>query len=91
MTDTRSKRASAVQILQPWQTALVLPDGTISQADMQHIVWTYSGILAVAPVTPTTPASRIFIPEAETRTMTPASETRAFVPETETRTFTPAA
>jgi|SRR3990167_7407597 len=46
--DTRSKRASSVQILVPWVLAPLLPDGTIAQGDRQHIAWTYSGILAVA-------------------------------------------
>lgn len=52
--DTRSKRASAAQVLQPWQAALALPDGAIAQADRQHIIWTYSGILASALVATTT-------------------------------------
>ncbi len=44
--DTRSKRASGVQVLM-WSTlAPVLPDGTLSQGDRQHIVHVYSGILA---------------------------------------------
>ena len=42
--DNRSKRASSVQIMMTPIMALPLPDGTISQADRQHIVWTYSGI-----------------------------------------------
>ena len=46
--DTRSKRASSVQILAPWMLAPVLPDGSIAQADRQHIAWSYSGILATA-------------------------------------------
>lgn len=48
--DTRSKRASSVQILVPALTAPVLPDGTLSQGDRQHIAWSYSGILAAAAV-----------------------------------------
>ena len=46
--DTRSKRASSVQMLVPSLAAPVLPDGTIGQGDRQHIAWTYSGILAAA-------------------------------------------
>ena len=45
--DTRSKRASSVQILMPFTISPVLPDGTISQGDRQHIAWAYSGINAV--------------------------------------------
>jgi len=48
--DTRSKRASSVNILIPTMLALVLPDGTISQTDRQHTAWSYSGIAAVGLV-----------------------------------------
>lgn len=44
--DTRSKRASSVQIVATFNLAPPLPDGTIAQADRQHIAWTYSGISA---------------------------------------------
>jgi hypothetical protein len=47
--DTRSKRASSVQVLGPATLTPVLPDGTIGQGDRQHIAWTYSGIAAAAP------------------------------------------
>ena len=47
--DTRSKRASSVQILE-WSTlAPPLPDGTIDQGDEQHTAHAYSGILATPP------------------------------------------
>ena len=46
--DTRSKRASSVQIMAPWMLAPVLPDGSIAQGDRQHTAWSYSGILATA-------------------------------------------
>ncbi len=42
--DTRSKRASSVQVLSPWALAPPAPDGLIDRADRQHIAWTYSGI-----------------------------------------------
>lgn len=44
--DTRSKRASSVQILAPAVLSPVLPDATIDQGDRQHVALTYSGILA---------------------------------------------
>jgi hypothetical protein len=49
--DTRSKRASSVQILLTFISATVLPDGAISTADRAHILGLYSGILAnsIAP------------------------------------------
>ena len=48
--DTRSKRASSVNILLSTTLALVLPDGVMSQADRQHTAWSYSGIAATAGV-----------------------------------------
>jgi len=42
--DTRSKRASSVNILLPFILAPILPDGTIDGGDRQHIALSYSGI-----------------------------------------------
>lgn len=50
--DTRSKRASSVNLLKPYQLALVLPDATIAQGDRQHTAWSYSGILAGVVIPP---------------------------------------
>lgn len=47
--DTRSKRASSVQMLVPSMVAPVFPNGAITQNDRQHIAWAYSGILAGPP------------------------------------------
>lgn len=44
--DTRSKRASSVQIFLPFVLSPVLPDGTINQGDRQHTAMSYSGIAA---------------------------------------------
>lgn len=44
--DTRSKRASSVQILVPSTLAPVVPDGALNQADRQQTAHMYSGILA---------------------------------------------
>lgn len=46
--DTRSKRASSVNLLLTFIAAPVLPDGTLGQGDRQHIASLYSGILAAA-------------------------------------------
>lgn len=46
--DTAAKRASASSFDQPYLT-LVIPDGTIDQANRQTIGDSYSGILAAAP------------------------------------------
>lgn len=54
--DTRSKRASSVNFLKPFQLALVLPDGTIAQGDRQHTVYAYAGILATAAAVVSEPA-----------------------------------
>ena len=56
--DSRSKRASSIQILAPFILSLVLPDGSVSQGDRQHTAFSYSGILATAPSAVTTPTSR---------------------------------
>lgn len=50
--DTRSKRASSVQIGLAFLLAPVLPDGVIAQADRQHTAHSYSGIAAAAPSGP---------------------------------------
>ena len=53
--DSRSKRASSVQILLPFVHAPVLPDGTIAQGDRQQTAHMYSGILASTGVSTTFP------------------------------------
>lgn len=44
--NSRSKRASSVNLLKSWGLSLVLPDATLDQGDRQHIAWAYSGIAA---------------------------------------------
>ena len=57
--DTAAKRSSALDHEEPWQFGIPFPDGTISQADRQHLAHTYSGILmAAAAATPTHGARR---------------------------------
>ena len=46
--DTERKRKSAATVATIWNAPSVVPDGTIAQADRQHIGWSYSGILAQA-------------------------------------------
>lgn len=77
--DTRSKRASSVQILMPWALAPVFPDGTLDQGDRQHIALAYSGILAIAPIVPTTPSSRTDTPTG-TRVDVPLAGARIDTP-----------
>ena len=49
--DTESKRRSGLRFRKPWVGILPKPDGTISQADRQHAIFSYSGILAAAATT----------------------------------------
>lgn len=81
--DTRSKRASSVQIIASYILSVVLPDGTISQGDRQHIPWTYSGILAVTSIIS---ICRIVIVDAENRSVTPRAENRTTIIDLENRT-----
>ena len=39
-----------MNLLKPFVLALVLADGTLTQADRQHAAWDYSGVLASAAV-----------------------------------------
>jgi len=48
--DTAAKRSSALDHEEPWQFGIPFPDGTISQADRQHLAHTYSGILISAVI-----------------------------------------
>lgn len=48
--DTAAKRSSALDYEEVWQFGIPFPDGTISQADRQHLLWGYSGILAVTAI-----------------------------------------
>ena len=44
--DTRPKRASSVQFLRPYLTAIPVPNGTIDQGDRHHIIWDYGFVLS---------------------------------------------
>jgi hypothetical protein len=55
--DTRSKRASSVQLMKPSFVFPPMPDGTISQGDQQHTALNYSGIPAGSFVPPPVNAS----------------------------------
>ena len=44
--DSRNKRSSAINVGSPWRGMLPAPDGTLNQADRQHVGLHYSGILA---------------------------------------------
>lgn len=48
--DTPAKRLSSMDFEEVWEVAAPIPDGTIGQADRQHSIWTYAGILIEQPV-----------------------------------------
>lgn len=48
--DSRSMQASSVSMLLSFVLAPPLPTVTITQADMQHIAWTFSGMAAAGAV-----------------------------------------
>jgi hypothetical protein len=51
--DTRNKRSSAINPQCPWRGQWPAPDSTIDQADRQHSLWSYAGILATGLVVAT--------------------------------------
>lgn len=46
MTDTRDKRASAINVACPWRATLPAPDGTVDDGDRQAAAFLYSGVPA---------------------------------------------
>jgi hypothetical protein len=70
--DTRSKRASSVNVALPFRLTMPLPDGTIGAGDRQHMSFSYSGISAAASVS-IQPGVRIY--KADARRTTAADPT----------------
>ena len=58
--DTAAKRSSSLDHEEPWTWGAPLPDGVIDQGDRQHSIWSYSGILAGAPIVVVTPLPSLF-------------------------------
>lgn len=77
--DTRDERASVLGFTTPFGFPLPNPDGSVEQADRQHVSFSYPGILAEAAVdagiwTATTPASTTWGAESKaSSTWTPRS------------------
>ncbi len=44
--DTRNERCSAIGVGLPFRLVLPNADGTVNQADRQHVAYLYAGILA---------------------------------------------
>lgn len=55
MIDTRQKRFSMLGWGMPWVPTLPVPDGGFNQADQQELLFSYSGILWLAPAIPVLP------------------------------------
>lgn len=43
--DTTEKKLSLMSMGQVYQAALPVPNGSLDQADVQHLLWGYAGIL----------------------------------------------
>lgn len=50
--DTRNRRSSAINPQCPWRGQWPAPDSALGQADRQHGLWSYAGILAGAAEVP---------------------------------------
>lgn len=58
---TEAGRKSAVSFLQPWQPVIIPPDGSMTAADRQAVVWTYAGILVTIAALATGILSATFV------------------------------
>ena len=58
---TEAGRKSAVSFLQPWQPVVIPPDGSMTGADRQAVVWAYAGILAAVGILATGILSATFV------------------------------
>ena len=63
--DTAGKRSSCLDYEEVWTAGIPLPDGSVSQADRQHLLWSYSGIL-VSPVAVSVPGLATLLDVART-------------------------
>lgn len=43
--DTAEKKFSLMAFDEIWDEALPVPDGSLDQGDLQHTLWSYSGLL----------------------------------------------
>ena len=60
--DSRDKRSSAINVGSPWRALLPVPDGTIGQADRQHVPFMYRGITASGGAGAVVDLVEIFMP-----------------------------
>ena len=61
--DTNNDKLSLISMLKPWEVPIPQPSGdsTIDQADKQHLIWGYSGVLWAVPVVSVVNPVRRFI------------------------------
>ena len=86
--DTRDKRSSAIGLTLPWRGMLPLPDATFNQADRQHIVWLYRGILASSVVIDTDPDVIWTYPSGRSNTISVVDTGRTWTYPTRSNTLT---
>ena len=63
--DTAAKRSSCLDFEEVWTAGTPFPDGVVDQADRQHLIWSYSGIL-VSPVAVSVPGLATLLDVART-------------------------
>ena len=59
--DTDNKKYALISYLQPWNAPLPISADGLGQADNQHLLWGYPGILWAAAVTGGLFAARFFM------------------------------
>ena len=63
--DTAAKRSSCLDFEEVWTAGIPFPDGAVAQADRQHLLWSYSGIL-VSPAAVSVPGLATLLDAART-------------------------
>src|SRR3972149_6490001 len=63
--DTAAKRSSCLDFEEVWTAGIPFPDGAVAQADRQHLLWSYSGIL-VGPAAVSVPGLATLLDAART-------------------------
>ena len=75
--DTRQRRSSVVNMGMPLWRSLPIPDGTLTQADRNHALRAYAGILFAAPPAAFTLGGRLSIVETtDLRALTEITDLR---------------
>ena len=82
--DTPAKRLSSLDFEEVWDFGIPLPDGAISQADRQHSIFSYAGILIAAGAAAVTVFTFgvILSPESTSQVLAPNAVGDILSPET---------